>query len=128
MTRPIHFAGMWRRFVGFLLDALAVASLVCGALSFPASDLTLAAAWVVPLVYYLGLEMVFGRTIGKLLTRTKVVDADGGKPMLRQIFARTLLRLIPAEAAFIVFGRPTTVHDLLSDTRVVTTRTPGTPT
>ena len=69
--------------------------------------------------YYAFCEALFGRTLGKLVTRTWVVDASGGKPTFWQILGRSAARSIPFEP-FSFFGRePTGWHDRLSETRVV---------
>lgn len=53
--------------------------------------------------YYLFFESIFGRTLGKLITGTTVVNEHGGKPVFKQIIGRTLCRLIPFEP-FSFFG------------------------
>ena len=45
------------------------------------------------LVYYLPLEGLTGRTLGKLVTGTRVVNADGMKPTFNQILGRTFSRM-----------------------------------
>src|SRR5262245_45459412 len=47
--------------------------------------------------YYILAEYFFQRTLGKLLTRTKVVTKTGDKPTFGQIVGRTLSRSIPFE-------------------------------
>ena len=68
--------------------------------------------------YYILAEFLFQRTIGKLLTRTKVVTTTGDKPTLKQIVGRTLSRSIPFEYLSYL-GSPSGIHDTLSGTRVV---------
>lgn len=60
--------------------------------------------YLLPFVYYVGMETVFGKTVGKFVTGTKVVTADGDKPELMAILGRTLCRLIPFDA-FSFLGR-----------------------
>src|SRR5581483_11950677 len=48
-------------------------------------------------LYYLLMEGFTGRTIGKIITRTKVVNKNEVKPSFPFIFKRTLFRLIPLE-------------------------------
>jgi uncharacterized RDD family membrane protein YckC len=76
---------------------------------------------VVDFAYYVLLEWLTGRTLGKLLTGTKVVRTDGRPPRLGQVVGRTLVRLIPFEP-FSFFGKLAGWHDGLSGTRVVRTR------
>ena len=55
------------------------------------------------LVYYVVLEGLFGRTVGKLITGIRVVDAGtGGRPGLLSGFVRTLLRLIDGIFGYLV--------------------------
>ena len=68
--------------------------------------------------YYIFTEYKFQRTLGKLLTKTKVVSSTGEKPTILQIIFRTLSRSIPFEY-FSYFVTVEGVHDRLSKTRVV---------
>ncbi|TAJ24090.1 MAG: RDD family protein [Planctomycetota bacterium] len=72
-----------------------------------------------PLPYYILLEGCFGRTLGKVVTGTRVVRADGGPPTFRQVVRRSLVRLIPFETFTILGKKQECVHDLLSGTLVV---------
>ncbi|WP_395633058.1 RDD family protein [Flavobacterium sp.] len=74
---------------------------------------------VVLLIYYNVFEIFFGTTIGKLVTKTVVVDVYGEKPSANAILIRSLCRLIPFEV-FSFFGTPCVGwHDSLSKTYVV---------
>jgi uncharacterized RDD family membrane protein YckC len=68
--------------------------------------------------YYLLTEFLFQRTLGKLLTKTKVVTKNGGKPTFAQILGRTLSRSIPLEYLSYLIS-VNGVHDRLSGTSVV---------
>jgi uncharacterized RDD family membrane protein YckC len=68
--------------------------------------------------YYVLLESLFQRTLGKLLTKTKVVNEFGAIPSLLQIIGRTLCRNIPFEY-FSYFVDDVGMHDKLSGTRVI---------
>ena len=68
--------------------------------------------------YYLLAEYKFQRTLGKVLTKTKVVSLTGDKPTLKQIIFRTLSRSIPFEY-FSYLATVEGIHDKLSKTRVV---------
>jgi uncharacterized RDD family membrane protein YckC len=78
-------------------------------------------SFVVYVSYYFFFEAFTGKTIGKLLTRTVVVNRLGGKPTLANTFIRTLLRLVPAEGISFLFGN-VGLHDLISRTTVVSCR------
>ena len=72
--------------------------------------------------YYFILEATTGRTLGKLITGTKVVSHDGRAPTIGQIAGRSFCRLIPFEA-FSFFGKPTRGwHDSIPKTFVVKAR------
>lgn len=76
---------------------------------------------VLTIIYYLTLETLSGRTLGKLVTGTKVVMEDGSKPAFAAILKRTLWRCVPFEA-FTFFGDASGWHDAKSHTTVVRTR------
>jgi uncharacterized RDD family membrane protein YckC len=74
------------------------------------------------LVYYVLLEGIFGRTLGKLITGTKVVNEDGDKASFGQVLGRTLCRFIPFEP-FSVLGREGRGwHDSIPKTLVIKAR------
>jgi len=69
-------------------------------------------------VYYTILEAISTRSVGKLVTMTKVTTTAGKRPAFYRILLRSLLRLTLIDAFFIPFiGRA--LHDQLSGTRVV---------
>jgi uncharacterized RDD family membrane protein YckC len=68
--------------------------------------------------YYTTLEAVTGRTVGKLITGTQVVDKDGKLPALGVIFRRSLSRIVPFEA-FSFLANARGWHDTWTDTWVV---------
>lgn len=71
------------------------------------------------LSYYVFFESVFGRTVGKLVTGTKVVDQNGQLPSTGTIFMRSITRLVPFEA-FSFFGdEGRGWHDRWTNTYVV---------
>lgn len=75
--------------------------------------------------YYLLLEFYFHRTLGKFLTRTKVVNRDGAEPTFLAILKRTLSRLILIDVFYYLFSK-SGLHDRLSATIVIKNhRQPG---
>ena len=68
-------------------------------------------------LYYFILESIFARTLGKWLSFSKVVDANGKKPNVGLILIRSLVRLIIIDMFFIPF-LDKTLHDYLSKTNV----------
>jgi uncharacterized RDD family membrane protein YckC len=71
--------------------------------------------------YYVMLESATGKTIGKVIAGTKVVDADGRVPGAWTVVVRTLCRYIPFEP-FSVLGADRGWHDRISKTYVIRTR------
>lgn len=104
-------ASRTKRIINFLIDLIFISLL--NFLFFDNSNLTIL---IVFIAYYTISEGIFKVTIGKILTKTKVVSKDGTKADL--IFIRTLLRLIPLEP-FSYFMGNTGWHDKLSNTVVI---------
>jgi len=68
--------------------------------------------------YYFIFEYFIGQTIGKMITKTKVVNMnDDEKPNLIKITIRTLSRLIPIDFLSYLF-MSNGIHDLLSKTKL----------
>lgn len=85
-----RWLGAWIDFV-VLLGTLLVPDYVLGNETYRAT----LAVWVVLLVAYLPVtEALFGRSLGKFVTRTRVVNGAGGRPSLVQVIVRSLFRLI----------------------------------
>ncbi|MCC9644682.1 RDD family protein [Rhodopirellula sp. JC740] len=75
------------------------------------------------LFYYVAMEAIFGATLGKFITGTRVIAADGGKAGFGKIIGRNLARMIPFDPLSFLFGDKTTGwHDSISGTRVIDIR------
>jgi uncharacterized RDD family membrane protein YckC len=76
---------------------------------------------IIFLTYFVPQEAFFGRTLGKLVTGTKVVNEDGSKLTFGKAVARTLCRFIPFEAFSFLGGhdRPKGWHDTIPKTKVI---------
>lgn len=69
-------------------------------------------------LYHFFMEIFTGKTIGKMITRTHVVDADGEKASLRAIVIRSLCRNIPFDnLSYLIMSQGW--HDQISGTSVV---------
>lgn len=69
-------------------------------------------------MYYFLFESIWGRTLGKWFSGSRVVTAEGKKASVGSIFIRSLVRITIIDLFFIPFlGH--TLHDHLSKTRVV---------
>lgn len=74
--------------------------------------------FIVYLLYYIAYEYLINKTIGKMITKTIVVNLDNAKPSFKQILIRTFTRLIPFD--FYSFIRSDMGwHDKLSKTKVI---------
>ena len=78
-------------------------------------------------IYFVVLEGVFGRTVGKWFLGLRVVRKDAGNPGLRRALLRNLLRLVDALPVLSILGvvliirspEKARVGDLVAGTRVV---------
>jgi uncharacterized RDD family membrane protein YckC len=68
--------------------------------------------------YYIFMETKFQKTIGKFITKTKVVNKNGSKPEVGDIVRRTFCRLIPFDRISFLFTT-NGLHDRFSDTTIV---------
>jgi uncharacterized RDD family membrane protein YckC len=76
--------------------------------------------YVLPFAYYIVLEVMMGKTIGKMITKTKVVSRTTGlRPPLKNIIGRTLARCIPIDFISYFTTNPIGWHDSLSGTMVI---------
>ena len=71
------------------------------------------------LLYYIGFELAFARTLGKFVLGTIVVDEKGDKPTVGQFIGRSFARLIPFEALSCIGSQSRGWHDSLAKTYVV---------
>lgn len=85
-----------RRWGATWIDFLVLIGLVaaCFALPDTIQGACVVAASLAVVAYFPMLEHVFGRTLGKLVCRVRVVNAAGGRPSWAQTIVRTLLRLL----------------------------------
>jgi len=70
-------------------------------------------------IVYFSQELIFGKTLGKLLTGTRVVDSLGNKPDIVKLIIRNASRLIPLEAFSFLGSNKRGWHDTISDTFVI---------
>ncbi len=71
-------------------------------------------------VYYFSMEFIFKTTIGKIITRTKVVGENNEEIKFKNILIKTLVRFIPFEGISVIFNDDNlTLHDTLSKTKLI---------
>ena len=68
--------------------------------------------------YYIILEHKYQKSIGKMVTKTKVVNQEGGKAEFEKIVSRTFCRFIPFDR-FSFFFTKNGFHDAISGTKVI---------
>ena len=69
-------------------------------------------------LYYFIFELTNGQTIGKMITKTRVVNIGSGKkPNFLRILIRTVSRLIPIDFLSYLFS-VNGIHDILSKTEL----------
>jgi uncharacterized RDD family membrane protein YckC len=73
----------------------------------------------IQLTYYTFMEYKLGKTVGKFITGTKVVYANGDSINLRTAILRSLSRIVPFEAFSLLGTPPRGWHDDWTDTYVV---------
>lgn len=76
-------------------------------------------SYIICFLYYFLSESIFRNTLGKFVTRTKVIRINGQKLRIQDALIRSLLRLIPLEQLTFISAHPVGVHDSLSNTRVI---------
>ena len=71
------------------------------------------------ILYYLAMETLTSRTIGKFITRTKVISVSGIKPSFGKIVIRSIVRIFFIEVISFFSLNPLGWHDRISGTKVV---------
>jgi len=133
-TEPSYdYAGSGQRFFNYLIDMVAFYALmflvgivlglatVAGVAEAGSSSyviLSYAFAFGVFVLYYTLLEGSKGKTLGKLITRTKVLTEDLEPITYKQAFVRSICRFVPFEPLSAFFGI-TMWHDQWTKTIVV---------
>ena len=75
------------------------------------------------IVYFATQEALWGRTLGKLITRTRVVTEHDQPITWKHAMLRSLVRLVPFEAfSFLSSSQPRGWHDRWTGTKVVSLR------
>ena len=74
---------------------------------------------IVIFIPYFFFEYFFGKTFGKWITGTRVVNSSGGKPTVWQILGRTASRFIPFESLTFLSKQKRGLHDTNSETYVI---------
>lgn len=105
----MEYQGIGIRFVSLVIDSLII-SIIFGALgSILGAGMMRHGSWSVGLLsfafyiaYYTYLEGTRGQTIGKMITKIKVVREDGRPIDMKQAFKRNILRVIDGFFAYLI--------------------------
>jgi hypothetical protein len=112
------------RFIHFIVDTI-VWFLIVAILTFSLNvkdDFQMLLGYLIffasYIAYYVFMETKYQKTVGKFITKTKVVKTNGTKPELGDIVRRTFCRLIPFDRISFLFTQ-NGFHDRLSDTTII---------
>ena len=114
-----------KRLLNFIFDLIAIGLLIeitfqLEALVANTTVLELLRIFIIYGGYYILLEFFLGKTLGKFLTKTRVVNEEGEKIDFRQAVIRFLCRWIPFEFLSLGLGVDAKAwHDTLSKTHVI---------
>jgi len=75
--------------------------------------------YIIMFLYYFLMELFTKQTLGKMITKTKVVHKDGSSANWLKILMRSFWRLIPFDSISYLFGTEVGMHDKLSTTRLI---------
>jgi uncharacterized RDD family membrane protein YckC len=123
-----------QRFLNYIIDIIffyivvialtTIALLVIGddALNENSSGISSLIEYLISYTIYVGLYTFFetttkGRTIGKMVTKTRAVRIDGSILTFYDALKRSLVRIIPIDAFSALAGSPW--HDRWTDTKVI---------
>jgi len=113
------------RFVHLIIDSIAIAWLtgmlgviLVFSLGIPFGTNSWWIYLIVNFTYFISLEYKFGKTLGKMITKTRVIKSSGANSTLTDIIIRTLCRFIPFDHFSYLFTK-NGFHDYLSNTMVI---------
>jgi uncharacterized RDD family membrane protein YckC len=118
-------ASKWRRLANFAVDSGCVLFLFMALLrllptGMLAVDYYRFAIIGVMFSYYAITELLFKRTLGKILTNTHIVTTNDDTPGQSKLLLRSILRFLPLEPLSLVFSsRALAWHDRFSGTKVI---------
>ena len=99
LSRAYNLDILWRRCLGGWIDIIVLIGILVAADYLLGNELyqkTIAIWLSIVVVYFPLLEGLTGQSIGKVISRTRVVDAQGDRPGIWKATLRTFTRLIEA--------------------------------
>lgn len=121
----MKLAGKQDRLINFIVDKVIIVFLILVILfilSFfidPFGKVKYIILAVITFTYYIYFEARTGKTPGKIISKTKVVDKTGKKAGVMPVMFRTLIRLTGIIPFVFLFGTEVGIHDLVTKTRVI---------
>ncbi|HSD58110.1 MAG TPA: RDD family protein [Methanotrichaceae archaeon] len=108
--RAMDYQGVGIRFVSILIDGIVIGLIegIIGMVLGIFRDPEVVPWWwwilsfVIYIAYFTYLEGTRGQTVGKMITRIKVVREDGGRIDMNQSFTRNILRIIDGLIFYLV--------------------------
>jgi uncharacterized RDD family membrane protein YckC len=109
-------ASSGKRFANFIIDTIVyyvlifaigfIVTIISGDDSSTFGVVILFLTYSMIILYPWAMESMTGKTVGKYITRTRIVKPDGSKPEPINILGRSLCRLIPFDAFSYLGGEP----------------------
>jgi uncharacterized RDD family membrane protein YckC len=135
-VRERHLVSGWIRFANYIIDVIIfyIIMFVFGIILGITGNADFAAEGgpAISLIgilffmaYYILFESMFGKTVGKMITKTRVVLSDFSKPGFGTILLRTICRLIPFEPLSCIGVASKGWHDRFAKTWVVSDNSIG---
>lgn len=106
-----NVAGLGKRILGGIIDIiiLVIFAIICSLLfgtnvngTYTVTGIPAFVEFLVVILYYIVLDATTGKTIGKYIVKTKVVNAQGGKISWGQSIGRNLMRIIDGLFIYLV--------------------------
>jgi uncharacterized RDD family membrane protein YckC len=106
-------AAVWKRILGGLIDIIVLIAITyvyamffgtAAGAAFSVEGWPALGLFAIGFLYFVALEAMTGKTVGKLLTGTRVVDASGGRIGWGKSFIRNLLRIVDSLPFFYIVG------------------------
>lgn len=120
-----NYATAGQRFLTYLIDVVIyyliaiIAGLAFGSMGGAAGALGSLVTMLSFFLYYILMEQRTGKTVGKMIMKTRVVNVDGGNITMGQAFIRTISRIVPFEFISVWIGDGVMWHDSWASTRVI---------
>ena len=105
-VKPIIYAGFWKRFAAFVIDTMIGLPIMIPAIKYVLLDFKFLNSYV--LIAFLCMllrpffEYRFGATIGKMVFKLKVVNANFGRANIKEVLLRNVFNLFLGSISLII--------------------------